>query len=573
MVKRAAVIIGVDKTGTLPKLRDAASSATRVAAWARAQGIDAVELLTDADGPVEVSQVKKAIRGMVDAGVYHQLLVFFAGHGVNRQRQEYWMLSGAPDDSQEAVNLAGSSALAMTSGIPHVIFISDACRTAAEGIQAQSVTGSEIFPNIEGNTGTVDQFFACELGRPSHELRDPNVTAAEFSALYTNEMLPALSGARSEVVEWDALNAQVGHVHLRPLRDYLSKAVTDRLKGLALQTKVIQVPTAIIASDPPAWIAEVKRPSRGLGFGPLTGMAANRGQPMPPVLTPRPSLDETIAAVQSGASPAAGGGARTVVESAKQLASPFGPTHHETQCGFKIRGALIVEAYSPQVYTQVIAPGDDVRVGAPSWNSVLLLLDTGVGVLLPAIPGFITALTVDEGELVDVTYEPSDNSPRWGDYRARAEELRALRAIASASLTNGAFHLERTDALDVARRMQYAKGIDPSLAVYAAYDYHDLQRQDLLREMASYLTADLGAPLFDVALFARQLDRRSATDWQVISPMPLLSQGWALLNAYRVRLAKELTGLDQHLSPSLWTLLLPHGVQQVRAALASGAIR
>jgi hypothetical protein len=117
--------------------------------------------------------------------------------------------------------------------------------------------------------------------------------------------------------------------------------------------------------------------------------------------------------------------------------------------------------------------------------------------------------------------------------------------------------------------MQYAKGIDPSLAVYAAYAYHDLQRQDLLREMASYLTADLGAPLFDVAL----LDRRAATDWQVISPMPLLSQGWALLNAYRVRLAKELTGLDQHLSPSLWTLLLPHGVQQVRAALASGAIR
>lgn len=566
-MKRAAVVIGVDKTGTLPKLRDAASSATRVAAWARAQGIDAVELLTDADGPVEVSQVKKAIRGMVDAGVYHQLLVFFAGHGVNRQRQEYWMLSGAPDDSQEAVNLAGSSALAMTSGIPHVIFISDACRTAAEGIQAQSVAGSEIFPNIEGNTGTVDQFFACELGRPSHELRDPNVTAAEFSALYTNEMLPALSGARSEVVEWDAVNAQVGHVHLRPLRDYLSKAVTNRLKGLALQTKVIQVPTAIIASDPPAWIAEVKQRSRGLGFSPGIGM------PVLPVLTPRPSLGETIAAVQSGASPAAGGEVRTIVASARQLASPFGLTHHETQCGFKIRGALIIEAYSPQAHTQVLAPGDDVRVATPSWNSVLLRLDTGVGVLLPAIPGFITALTVDEGELVDVTYEPSDNSPRWSDYRARAEELRVLRAIASASLTNGSFHLERTDALDVARRMQYAKGVDPSLAVYAAYAYHDLQRQDLLRDMASYLAADLGAPLFDVALLARQLDRRPATDWQVISPMPLLSQGWALLNAYRVRLADELTGLDQRLASSLWTLLLPDGVQQVRAALASGAIR
>ena len=174
-----------------------------MAEWAQAQGM-ATELITDASGPVDIARIKTAIRALVDAGNIGQLLVYFAGHGVNRLRQEYWLLTDAPDDTQAAVNLAGSVALAATCGIPHVVFVSDACRTAAEGIRAQSITGSEIFPNREGDEHSVDQFFACDLGRPSHEVRDPDVTTAEFSALYTGELLPALNGECAELVEWKA---------------------------------------------------------------------------------------------------------------------------------------------------------------------------------------------------------------------------------------------------------------------------------------------------------------------------------------------------------------------------------
>jgi len=573
-VKRAAVIIGVDKTGTLPKLRDAVKSAKRVAEWARAQEMDSVELLTDETSPVTVSAVKEKIRAIVNSNSYDQLLVFFAGHGVNRQRSEYWLLSGAPTDTQEAVNLAGSKALAMTCGIPHVIFISDACRTAAEGIQAQSVTGSEIFPNLEGNEGAVDEFFACGLGRPSHEVRDPNVTAAEFSALYTSELLTALEGKQAQVIEWEANDATVGHVHLRPLRDHLAVAIQERLKTLELQTRVIQVPVAIIASDPPAWLSEVKsRPSR-LGFGPRRRGAWDR-QGVEPAPEATPSLDDRLTAVQQGATsaPDALSGRTDFVDSAIRLASPFGPMSHETETGFKIRGAKIVEAYSPRADTQVSEFGGDVRVETDMSNCILLRLDSGDGVLLPAVRGFITALTIDEGELVDVAYEPSDNSWRWSEYQRRAGEIRALRAIAATSLTDGVFHLDRLDAPTIARRMQYAKGIDPSLAVYAGYAYHDLRRRDLLIEMARYLTRDLGAPLFDVALLSRALDNRLVSDAQVLSPFPLLAQGWALLNAYRVKLAPELDGLADRLKPSVWTLLDSDGVQQVGAAIATGVIR
>src|SRR6516162_5267838 len=131
-MKRAAVIIGIDKTGDLPKLNDAARGAQLMEKWAREQGMDSVYVLTDTEKPVDASAIKNAIKKLVDAANIGQLVVYFAGHGVNRQRHEYWLLSDAPDDPNAAVNVAGSVGLAATCGIPHIVLISDACRTAAE---------------------------------------------------------------------------------------------------------------------------------------------------------------------------------------------------------------------------------------------------------------------------------------------------------------------------------------------------------------------------------------------------------------------------------------------------------
>ncbi|MCU7812869.1 MAG: caspase family protein, partial [Candidatus Thiodiazotropha sp. (ex Notomyrtea botanica)] len=151
-MKRAAVVIGVDKTGGLPKLNDAAKGARRFAKWARAQGVDPVKVITDQRAKVTIGKVKDAVKNIVNKGNVEQLLVYFAGHGVNIRYSEYWLLSDAPDDPDEAVNVRGSALLAAYCGIPHVILISDACRTAADGIQAQFVTGGQIFPN-EGGGG------------------------------------------------------------------------------------------------------------------------------------------------------------------------------------------------------------------------------------------------------------------------------------------------------------------------------------------------------------------------------------------------------------------------------------
>jgi hypothetical protein len=136
-----------------------------------------------------------------------QLIVYFAGHGVNNNQSEYWLLSGAPTNPNEAINVAGSALLAQRSGIPHVVIISDAisdaCRTAPEGIHAQGVTGSLMFPNQPlrpGPADFVDQFFACLLGDPAHEIRDPNDASRVFRSIYTEVLVESLNGEHREML-------------------------------------------------------------------------------------------------------------------------------------------------------------------------------------------------------------------------------------------------------------------------------------------------------------------------------------------------------------------------------------
>ena len=47
----------------------------------------------------------------------------------------------------------------------------------------------------------MDQFFACALGRTAAEVKDPAIAAGNFSALYTNAMLDALTGACADLLE------------------------------------------------------------------------------------------------------------------------------------------------------------------------------------------------------------------------------------------------------------------------------------------------------------------------------------------------------------------------------------
>lgn len=577
-MRRAAILIGVDKAGEMPKLNDAANGANMMAMWARGQGMDPVHLITDERRPVRIREVWQLVTDLVNSCNISQLLVYFAGHGVNIQRQEYWLLSDAPDNTSEAVNLAASTALAATCGIPHIVFISDTCRTAPEGLRLQSITGSEIFPNREGDTNPVDQFYSCQLGKPSHEVKDPNVSSAEFRAIYTQELYPALLGQRPQIIEWiSGGQEKIGRIHMRSLRDFMCIAIQNRLERMSMKSKITQKPVAQINSDPPAWLSEVNDAFKEelYSYYDLEQKISQfdsqiTNQSITTELMCEALLEDEKILEKKG----------EFYQEIIKLERPFWSSKQKSICGFKLRGLRAIDVVANGLNVKIkdieIPYGSELQVNDwPSFGSnVLLVLEHGGGVLLPAIPGFMCELSFDDTELINVAYEPLEHTNRWNSYQTRVKNIRRLRAVASTAAVQGKFKFDKNNALDLDQLMQFKKEIDPSIALYAAYAYHDMQCLDIIREIAGYMRRDLGALFFDIALLARYIDKHSLTpDENLIAPFPLMAQGWALLHACEVQLSSNLQVLMDKRLPSLWTMFDAQGVDHIRIAINKGEIK
>jgi hypothetical protein len=94
--------------------------------------------------------------------------------------------------------------------------------------------------------------------------------------------------------------------------------------------------------------------------------------------------------------------------------------------------------------------------------------------------------------------------------------------------------------------------------------------------MVEFMRNDLGFCFFDIALLDGQLNENidDPRRKHIFPFLPMLSQSWALLAAYDVKLEEELTGISRHLLPnSLWTLLDPDGVRLVANLIQKGAVR
>lgn len=119
---RGAVVVGVNKTGNLPVLRAAVSGARSIAQWLATEDFE-VKLITDEVAPVTGAAVKAAVTEFVNRGTLTQLVIYFSGHGIAFANNEFWLLSGAPDDVDEAVSLTECVALAGRSAVSNVVII------------------------------------------------------------------------------------------------------------------------------------------------------------------------------------------------------------------------------------------------------------------------------------------------------------------------------------------------------------------------------------------------------------------------------------------------------------------
>jgi len=508
---RAGVFIGVARSGERPPLPDACAAARDMHEWAVEQGLLA-RLITDDERPVDPGLIAVELDALLAGPPPDQLVVYFAGHGVNVHHNEHWLLTDG------AVNLAGTVELARYRGIRHTVFISDAYRARAAGpmrgdtVLSDGGAGDRVRP--------VDQFFASALGRPADEPSDPARAAAGYKAVYTGALLDALRGRVPDILDrsGDPLDP-VRYVRPAHLQDHLEREVPARLRLLGLADGPGWRPEALLVTHS-GWLSRIVPPP----FAPAAPA------PLPAVRPPGPPRDRF------------GVG----------LLERFGPDHFETGCGIKVRGTTIRECAGPGLVCEPL--GDRlVRVnpGARRAGTVALRFGTAggtCGTVVPVFAGFLTELTLLDGELVDVGFEPSVNGGgRW----------RADRVAAAAAMRHGRLTLPEGWISSLLARLSEDPGADPALLLHTAYALHD--RQDAtaaLARLSGLLQERFGVNLFDVAL----LDRRVGTGAAVVPSTPLLARGWAL---HPARPDLEATLLD-----SPWSLYDGAGFERLRDELA-----
>lgn len=530
----------------------------------------AFHLITDKDGPVTVDQLRKKIKELLEPSNLDQLIVYFSGHGLNIRREEVWLLSGAPEED-EAVNVAGAEVRARAGTVPHVVFLSDACRSAPPDTQGQSIEGHSLFPNLDGDgpEKKVDVFWACMLGKASLEIKDPN-DAAKRHAAFTDELLLALKGSYPEALE----PLPPSHV-LRPLplkKLLVSRVPTRVSQLLGGNATITQTPDARITSEGDVWLAQFDNMPPPL----LGGVLEAPMSVAPPLLTVTETVRRALSLAVSPNEPTNAAleelvslnvaGAKKIAASVERDIAFTGPDRFESQCGFKLRGAVLKSAIGEGVHTELLEPWL-VRVWPTSpAHNILFELTDGRAVVLPAINGFLATLSFEEGELHNVAYEPSANVWRYADYPLQRDKLTMLRSLIASAADVGGFRFDRDDAKALTEWIRNMEAVDPTMALYAAYSYHSLGPRDPIRDMQRFMLRDLGITFFDVAMLAGE--RENPPEPDAIFPFfPLLTQGWSLLGSWRSDLRPELAELKRFVGDSLWTIFNPAALPLLRNSM------
>jgi hypothetical protein len=593
--KAAAVAIGVDRTGGLDPLKSAARGAQDVAAWLRSEGFE-VECLTDGPGTsVTASSVSTAIsRFATKPPTYDLLVVYFSGHGQWHTRADHWLLSGAPQNTAEAINLEGAMYTARKSGIPNVVFISDACRTIPRNDVDSLVNGVDAFPNNGIRSATkVDYFKATSDARPAWELP---IRGTDQSVL-THAILSAFENPEPHIVKQLGSGGQtIQVVPNRLLESVLQARVDAILDGVDggptqdLETNVPSADDVYIArvrplaarapAQPPPLPRAPSRPTSGIAGPPSAPTHEARRRPMRRV--PGRAAADAISDTLSGA---AGGMAPADVSRAELTARTPDPSadHFETETGFIIRGAHVVDAaISPLARSQVDLlntsndpRGDAVLIypGVPA-QSVVVVLHDGRSVVLPALSGYLAHAMFDEEGLSSVSYVPSSNSRRWRAYERRREDIDRLRALVALAVSRNTFRVRsEREASELAEQIRVDKALDPTLGLYAAYAFAQAGKDAQIQDMASYMRGDLNADLFDVAMLAGYAENVAAFANVTVPCCPMLTQGWNLVRAYGVNLPDVLTAASRFLSNSLWTTFTRRGTSLVLDAIRSGGLQ
>lgn len=588
-MNRAAVLIGVNKVNGLPTLNDAARGAQRMHAWALEQGFapNHTKLITDEETPVTLSKIGDAINQLLEpaAGI-EQLIIYFAGHGLNINYGEFWLLSGGFQWPAESVDVARSVVLARHSSVPHVIIISDACRTAAVGIQQQFITGAPIFPIVTGG-GTeqaVDQFFACTLGNPALEIQNQSAAnAGTFVALYTDELLGILNGSEPEIIE-SANDGKMPPSVIRPwpLKRVLQESINRTLIELGLHTKIFQTPDARISSDPQlAWVSRLNfNPNTAPKIPPKNRNLENFGTKkrnfnQAHFKKTAPSLpswvDTTIKRIITQDSPSIHPknppGAKEIDLQASEISMQLKSLDFENYDGIKLRGKKVVETIFPSSRTRRnrgIESLKEYPQKKPDIDRVLLIFNDGSGAIIPLLPNFIANLIFYHDRWVSLSYEPAEKNLLFKPSNFEYFQQIYLRELIGTAFERGVFQPDHTTLTELIEYILKSPIPDPVLLLYIAYALHDAGMLVQLRSLSDELQATRFPLLCDVELLYRRQHQKPKELGDYFPIIPLLSRGWPNLIACEANISEDLDKISRMRYPSMWSHFTADAIRIIR---------
>jgi hypothetical protein len=580
-MSKCAVVIGVNKTGGLPILAAAVSGAKDFADWTKSQKITTT-LLTDEKKPVTINDIKKAVKKYVDSKTYSQLILFFAGHGVLKgPNDEHWLLTNAPNDPNEAVNVSASKYLAFNTGIPHIVFISDACRSIPSNPLITQISGAVVFPNVQPGRKQpdIDMFYATKPGDAAYEVKDEKEASKNYKGIFTHCMLEGLTGKAPKIIcQVTESNKSLPVVFPYELKLYLEERVP--LAAQEVKITLTQDPRIEVTSRPPNYLSKIAvktyeqngKKKKGPAPAHITPQTEKLSKSIDFIKNYHATIKETI---NTGRNKLID---KNIDAELKKLTQATGKESFETQTGFTIIGTKTFEIVPTQnrkgkVFETFLEKANvQVRVFPETNVSTLLFITAdGTGIPLAVLPGFIGTVLVENNRVININYIPSRNSNRYREFQIKDKQVIQRRAAVALAVRNGAFQIkgDRYSIMETASYLRHQKSLDPTLGLYAAYAYAQIGNNIEIKSIFDYMRKEREPILFDVKLLAALNNKK---DKKIVEKThapfcPILTQGWSYLQINEKIIDKKIKDLNKHLIPGLWTTFTPEGVHYIKERL------
>jgi len=622
------ICIGVDRPGLLHDLKAAAAGARKFHEWLLSQrdlGVQVTStLFTEDTGPVTRRRILDAVSQVVQDRACDVLFIYLAGHGVAHSAyEEKLLLSDVANDDAEAVNLQIAKQRGKYCGIPHVVIVYDACRSFATTDKLKAVSGGPIFPagSSTKTGGHVDVFYACAPDESSFEVADSSGAHPDnYKAFFTEVLLEALRHPDAALVE----NATFGTTSVAVIPSARLEAMLERqIPRLAAASNpsfeqapdidvLSHMPGEFFAVAPPLPAPEGgEQPTFGGPAGVIVKRAPLRRRGQSGSLPRKPELTATeVVKWHAGQAFRPGRAARAPLpkslrsierrsgfqRAAADVRQARGRDGFETHCGFTVIGSPVrgFEASNNAQYEFVAwestARERHYRVGAQPWDArggtALIQFESGGGVALPILPGYVGTVLVDDRQVRAISYGLAKGTRAYGDYKVRRAELDERRAIATAAASIGKLQeLSRLIGDDLAGYIRVDKALDPCLGVLAAYACYLNDEAAQVQSIGDWMSVvevaphEAGAQVlmpvpFDVAMLAGRLTPATAWKPPGIAPFcPWLSLGWSLLELFELELHRAIVEAGRHRQPGTWTSFTERGIDVLREAMQSKEIQ